>query len=454
MLSNSAAAELGVSRLQREDFYRDRERRVFDAFTVVVGEGGTADRVTIAARMGGGGAARDYVSTLVDGCPASTNISRYVDIVQEASYRRRLATALAQMEVIADANDKAPDELHRCCTELLGAAAPKTMSLSNVPVYSGVEMSAMEIIEPEPIVEGLAYAACSTYLFGKNKGGGKTTAMLDVCRQRISDEEWCGRKTKPGPVLYLSEQSPQSFNPQCVRAGLLNVADFHVIYHSDVVRQGLSWPEVGELIIQTAAQRDVDLVFIDNFSLWVGFEGDEENSAGEGNCSMAVVEKLTSAGLCVVGMQHTRKDEGTIYDAARGSSAIAGRFDMLAWIKGSSFPRRRVIRAVGRVFAEDPADFTIELDDAHRYRQVGEGPGVLEHDVETVILDCLPLGPEGARREDDVIAVCKARDIGRDTASKTLRKLCDPADSGRPVERDRGVIPEFQGFGYWRRTES
>lgn len=323
---------------------------------------------------------------------------------------------------------------------------------SPVPVYSGIDLATMKIVEPEPIIEGLAYVACSTYLMGKLKGGGKTTAALDLCGARRGDE-WCGKHVRPGATLYLTEQSPQSFNPQCALAGLLGMADFHVIYHRDVAQRGLVWPQVGDLVISSAARAGVDLVFIDNFSLWVGFAADDESSSGAGNAAMAVVEKMTIAGLAVVALQHTRKEGGTIYEAARGSTAIAGRFDELAWIKGSTFPRRRVIQCVGRVFPEDPEDMTIELDENHHYRSVGKGSAVAEHDAETIILGHLPLGRDGAKSEDDVIAVCKEQGIGRDTTSKTLRRLCDPADQYRQVDRACNVIPGFKGFGYWRRAE-
>lgn len=322
-----------------------------------------------------------------------------------------------------------------------------------VPVYSGIDLAAMKIVEPEPLIEGMAYVACSTLFMGKLKGGGKTTASLDMCRQRITGEAWCGRQVRRGPVLYLTEQSPQSFNPQCARAGLLGLGDFHVIYHRDVSVAGLDWPAVGGLVHQASATIGADLIFIDNFSLWVGFVGDDESSSGPGNESMAVVERLLAAGLSVVAIQHTRKEGGSIYDAARGSTAIAGRFDELAWIKGSPFPKRRSIQCVGRVFAEDPPDVVIELDDDHRYQLVGNAPDLQDEDAEGVILEFLPLGREGAKTEDEVIGACKAANVGRDAASRTLRRLCDEDNPDRPVERGRSVIPSYKGYGYWRRHD-
>ncbi len=318
-----------------------------------------------------------------------------------------------------------------------------------VPVYSGLDLATMKILEPEPLIEGIAYVGCSTLLMGKLKGGGKTTASLDMCRQRIAGEPWCGRLVRRGPVLYLTEQSPQSFNPQCARAGLIGLGDFHVIYHRDVSVAGLEWPAVGGLVRQACTTTGADLVFIDNFSLWVGFVGDDESSSGPGNESMAVVERLLAAGLSVVAIQHTRKEGGSIYDAARGSTAIAGRFDELAWIKGSPFPRRRSLQRVGRVFAEDPPDLVLELDQDHRYQLVGNAPDLQDEDAEGVILEFLPLGREGAKSEDEVIGACKAASVGRDAASRTLRRLCEE----ETVDRSRGVIPGYKGYGYWRRHD-
>ena len=95
----------------------------------------------------------------------------------------------------------------------------------------------------------------------------------------------------------------------------------------------------------------------------------------------------------------------------------------------------------------------IELDDDHRYQLVGNAPDLQDEDAEGVILEFLPLGREGAKTEDEVIGACKAANVGRDAASRTLRRRCDEDNPDRPVERGRSVIPSYKGYGYSRRHD-
>ena len=211
---------------------------------------------------------------------------------------------------------------------------------------------------------------------------------------------------------------------------------------------GLTWPDVGELVLRKTAETGDDLVIIDTYAQWVGFVGEDENGSGPALEALLVIERWKARGLSVIGSAHTRKEAGSIYEAARGSTATPGGFDMLARIRRTSFSRRRIIDAVGRPFAEDPDDVTIELDVAtHRYRRAGSTADT----PRAVILGLFPeLGIDHALTEADIIAACKDLGIGRPTASAALRKLCDPAGEQLMDRRYGAGSAGSHALGYWR----
>ena len=49
---------------------------------------------------------------------------------------------------------------------------------------------------------------------------GKTTFILDIVRQLLTGDPWCELPTKKSAVIYLTEQSPMSFNTELQLAGI------------------------------------------------------------------------------------------------------------------------------------------------------------------------------------------------------------------------------------------
>ena len=212
MLSNDEATSKGVAMRLGDDFCYESNRGIYDAMVALHAAGRPVDVVTVATQLHADADLKARLHTLADACPAAAHVVAYGEAMRQAADHRRLRAALDQMKLDAQANGRTPAELHRHFGEILAEAAPAEAdgASSQVPVYSGVDLASMKIVEPEPIVEGIAYVACSTYLMGKNKGGGKTTLMADVSESLTTGRgSWCGRQTKPSPVLY-SQSSRRS----------------------------------------------------------------------------------------------------------------------------------------------------------------------------------------------------------------------------------------------------
>ncbi len=313
-------------------------------------------------------------------------------------------------------------------------------------VYSGLDLAAMKVDTPRPVCDGLLYEGCSTLLIGQPKLAGKTTLSLDIARCIIAGEPWCGRQTMRSPVLYLSEQSPHSFNPQVERAGL-HAADFHVMYYADFI--GTDWPEIAAFATEAANERGCRVVFIDNYALWVGFTGEQENQSGPAMEAMRPVEQMKAAGITVAILTHSRKEGGSIAELARGSGATIGLYDVLASLKGDSVPRRRVLDVTGRPFAETPEPFYVTFTDEHRYTALGDHAEVSANDLRDLI--CLSFWTEdGPMTDEQIITFCKGAGFGHNKVSEALRRMSEEG----VIARQRGVIPGRRGFGYCRKGRS
>jgi hypothetical protein len=318
-------------------------------------------------------------------------------------------------------------------------------------IYDGAGLAELKLEVPEALCDGLIYRGCSTDLVAEVKRG-KTTLALAICRALIDGASWCGRATKKSGVLYLSEQSPHSFVPQVARAGLLGETQFCTVFHRDALV--LNWPKIGEQVERQAVDRGLGLVVIDNLSLWAGIEGDEENDAGVALATLRVIERLTGAGLAVLVLRHARKGGGSISEAGRGSSALAGGFDVLVHMKSETRPRRRLLSVTGRVFAEEPPDWVLELGDDGHYRDLGTGAAVHHADARRIVLDLLPTSREAALVEEEILELCREHGIGKPRVQSLLRELCDEDDSARPCERARGAgLASNRAYGYWRRGD-
>ncbi len=457
-LVNDDAARILVRELEAGHFAIDSHRRIHTAIAALVARGEGVDVLTVAAQVERGGGwegarGRDYLYVLLDSTPVAAHVRQYCQRVRELARQRELGLCLQRASVAAG-ELREPLARGRLRTELEAAALLLEDSVDRadgLQLFDGPGLAKMQLEEPQALCEGLVYRGCSTDLVAEPKRG-KTTMLLSLSAAIIPGRPWCTRTTTHSGVLYLSEQSPHSFNPQCARAGLLSESGFCVLFHRDVLN--LTWPEVGERVLRAAKARALDLVIIDNLSLWAGIRGEEENEAGVALETLRVIERLTGAGLAVVTVRHARKGGGSLNEAGRGSSAIAGGMDILAQIKGEKQPRRRLLQVTGRVFAEEPHDLVIELGADGLYHYVGEGGLVDRDDARRTILGLLPGNQDEALPEALVITTCQQAGIGKPTVQAVLRRLCGEHDDAGLVRRELGAgSASPRAYGYWRSSD-
>jgi hypothetical protein len=454
MLSNTAAAERGVALLRRDDFYCDRERRVFDAMVGTLRDGGFPDVVTVAAALGADSEMRAYVTTLPDACPGAANIGRYIAIVQQSSWRRRLMGALNQMKETADANGMAADELHRRCLELLTGAAPAATATggSRPRSYTGPEIALMVAERSDPV---LLYAdpGCLFDLVAPSKEG-KTTLVALACRAALrGGEPFLDLPTKRVPILYLTEQTRVSFKAKLETVGFLSSCeDFHVLFIADFV--GSSWEEICAVIREEVRRWSIGLIAIDTLTDWAHMEN--ENDAAE---ALSVTRPLRAiaeeTGAAVLTIRHTGKgqrNDGKVVDSGRGSSAFAGVADtlcVLGGVPGQGHPNRRQLRFVSRK-ENVPASMIIELK-AGQYVALGDAPNVEYRLARDFVVEHLPNCEDAAITEKEILAACNGL-----FSRRTLQRVLNGEHGVGGLLRD-GIVTGKLGagsagtkaFGYW-----
>jgi len=115
MLSAEAAA-VAMETLRSEDFYRPSHQSVFQAVLELFDGNQAIDAITVSdwlrrnealERVGG----TAFLNHLMDSVPATSNISYYVDIVDETAARRRLMRAGGEVGRIAMESDRSIEEV-------------------------------------------------------------------------------------------------------------------------------------------------------------------------------------------------------------------------------------------------------------------------------------------------------------------------------------------------------
>ena len=92
------AANIAFEKLQAEDFYKPAHQAIFEAVASLFDGNQPIDAVTVADRLRRTGelervGGANYLATLLDGVPTTSNIAYYAEIVSETAARRRLLRA-------------------------------------------------------------------------------------------------------------------------------------------------------------------------------------------------------------------------------------------------------------------------------------------------------------------------------------------------------------------------
>lgn len=116
-------------------------------------------------------------------------------------------------------------------------------------------------------------------LIGEAKTAGKSTFVLNVISQMLRQIRFMGRRSEKADVLYVTEQSPNSFQRTLRDAGMYHVEDrpqFHFIYQHEI--QGMSWDQLVRSIDQYCLDEAIQYLVIDTMGAFLPLNGEGEGS--------------------------------------------------------------------------------------------------------------------------------------------------------------------------------
>ncbi|MDQ3492266.1 MAG: AAA family ATPase, partial [Chloroflexota bacterium] len=237
-----------------------------------------------------------------------------------------------------------------------GPDTPSERKEPELRFYTPAQVAAVVSPETDWLVPGFLALGAITEIDGKIKAAGKTTLTLHMVRAVLDGEPFIGEPTRQAKVIYVTEQSRQTFGDALRLAGLGRRAEeMLVLFREDF--HGTAWSD----IVALCHQDGYGVVIFDTIGKLAGIR--EENSAGEWAVAMAPLQDLAASGRAVIVCRHDRKGGGEVGDSGRGSSQASGDVDIilaLRRLEGNQPGNRRVIESLSR-YRETPEKIVIEL---------------------------------------------------------------------------------------------
>lgn len=223
--------------------------------------------------------------------------------------------------------------------------------------YTPAELASITLPKPDWIAcPGLAALGSITEIDGKIKAAGKTTLILYLCRAVLDGADFLGQPTRQARVVYVTEQSRQTFADALRRTRLDQRGDeLRILFREDI--GATTWPAV----VAATRQDGYEVVVFDTIGKLSGIR--EENSAGEWAVAMSPMQDLAADGRAVIIARHDRKGGGDVGDSGRGSSQASGDVDIILAMRrpeGHQPSNRRVIESLSR-YPETPEKIVVEL---------------------------------------------------------------------------------------------
>jgi len=258
-------------------------------------------------------------------------------------------------------------------------------------------------------------------LCGSMKLAGKSTLIAHAVAAKPEGRDFLGYPTKPGPVVWLTEQTKSSFKSTIKGTGLAGKAGLHILYYPDT--WGMKWPEVCDLAITKCQEVGSTLLVVDTLSQFAGLGKDDENDSGAAFMAMRPLQKAAALDITVLTSSHERKSGGEIGVSRRGSGAFTGAVDLvcsLRRLEGQGRSTMRRLSCLGR-YDDIPEGLVIELTDGG-YVSHGSESAVAERQAEEFILENVPR-TEAEAAELTALIEGSAPKIVRSTAQRAVKTL-------------------------------
>ena len=183
------------------------------------------------------------------------------------------------------------------------------------------------------LVDGMITSHGFSVIYGA-PGIGKSFLSIDMALCIAYGDEWHGRATKRGGVLYIAGEGVGGMGVR-VKAwmahnGKQDVTDFHVVPQTVKMLEA----EGVEAVIETIESFDVDfrLIVIDTLARTLAATGNDENSATDTGLLIEQCNEIQRrCGVAVLAVAHSGKDSSR---GLRGSSAVLGGADTVLAMTG------------------------------------------------------------------------------------------------------------------------
>src|SRR5215208_2772424 len=299
----------------------------------------------------------------------------------------------------------------------------------------------LEIADSTPLVtEWIAYPwfpkGTIIEVSGKIKIAGKTTWIAHAVSKILRGEPFMGGHTKKTKVLFLTEQSPNSFR-KVLKNASLERDDIKVLYWHEV--RAFSWEELIAGVRAEANPFGADVIVIDVISRWASFNGVSEKDASYADLAVPPLKELVADGFTVIYARHDRKSGGDVGESGRGTSQLGGDVDQMFQLArpqgANNAPNVRVLTNTGRFTEDTPQSVNIELKSGE-YHLLGSGKDFAKQNALQVIPDVLPATREAAIKPAEIVDRVSAHGVSRRACYEALKDLAEA-----------GVIEEVGGAG-------
>ena len=330
--------------------------------------------------------------------------------------------------------------------EVDDSSAPRigVVDKRKLPFQTARELANDTHSKMEWMVKGLAGQGLITEVDGKIKAAGKTTWLSHMVRAMREGKPFMDLATTKTKVVWLTEQTAQTFRTVLEKSGLTDWNDLHILRWHDVAHR--RWEDLAREAVEYALAIGAGVMVVDTLGQFAGLKGDGENSAGEALEAMKPLQEAAGRGLSVILTRHERKSGGEVGESGRSSSAFGGAADIILSLRrpeGKVRPNVRVIESLSR-FDETPNKTFIELTD-EGYLFLGDSMISAEEIAMRAIVDLVPTTETEAMQTVEIVVKLAEKKIGRTVATDALKKL---AGSGTILSVGAGK--KGSPYRYWK----
>jgi 5S rRNA maturation endonuclease (ribonuclease M5) len=303
---------------------------------------------------------------------------------------------------------------------------------SRLRFYTPVELATMTQPKPDWVVgPGLVAVGAITEIDGKIKAAGKTTLMLGMVGAILEGASFLGQPTRQARVVYVTEQTRQTFMDALRRAGLADRCDeLRILFREDF--GAATWPEIVAMVRQ---QDGYDVAVFDTIGKLARLR--DENAASEWSDAMTPLQDLAASGRAVILGRHDRKSGGEVGESGRGSSQGSGDADIILALRrpeGNQPSNRRVLETLSR-YPDTPEKMVVELT-SDGYVLLGSDEAVALADAVDFVSDVIASefwqthsGLSMSKLEE--LGKARSPKVPRSTIQAALDKLMSSGDATR-----------------------